>query len=201
MKKLFLTLLVGMTLLSSCQCNKCDSNTSEEAVINAIQTRVSVRQWTGEAVSDDQIQTLLKCAFAAPSAINQQPWAILVVKDSARIAEIGQIQPASRCDNHPSVVFLLCGDMSKAIEGEGRDYWIQDVSAMMENLLVAAHAMGIDGVWSGIYPIQEKVNNIRTLFELPTHIIPLGFAVIGHPAEQPAIKDKFKSENIHYEKW
>lgn len=204
-KLLFFALLSGM--LISCNQNTDKSmqqqanNTQQEAVLNAIQTRVSVRQFTGEKISNEQINTLLRCAMAAPSAINKQPWAFLVVTDEALLQRMGEAFPFSRCGNGAACAFVMCGDMTKTIEGEGQGFWINDVSAATENLLLAAHAMGLGAVWTGVYPSRERTAQVQELLGLPEHIIPMCIVPVGVPDEKTAVKQKFKEENIHYNRW
>ena len=90
------------------------------------------------------------------------------------------------------------GNMDKVIEGSGRDFWIQDASAATENLLLAAHAMGLGAVWTGAYPSEERSKAISATLSLPDNLVPLNMIVIGYPAEHPQPKDKFKEENITY---
>jgi nitroreductase len=139
--------------------------------------------------------------MAAPSALNHQPWAFIVVTDRAVLDKIGAQLPYSRCANNPACAIIPCGDLTKAIEGEGQNFWINDVSAATENLLLAAHAMGLGAVWTGIHPGQERINILKEILALPEHIIPLCVVPVGVPAEQPEVKDKYKEENIHYNKW
>ena len=171
-----------------------------EAIDN-IMTRVSVREFTGGKISAEQIDTLLRAAMAAPSAINRQPWAFIVVTDETIIAQLGEALPYSRCSNHPACAIIPCGDLSKAIEGEMGAFWINDVSAATENLLLAAHAMGLGAVWTGLHPDMKRATMVQQLLGLPEHIIPLCVVPVGVPAEHPAIKDKYIPENIHYNKW
>ena len=173
----------------------------ENEAINNIMTRVSVREFTGEKISEAQLDTLLRVAMAAPSAINKQPWAFIVVTDEAKIAALGEALPYSRCSNHPAVAIIPCGDLSKAIEGEMGAFWINDVSAATENLLLAAHAMGLGAVWTGLHPDMNRAKMVQDMLGLPEHIIPLCVVPVGIPAEQPAVKDKYKQENIHYNAW
>ena len=171
-----------------------------EAIEN-LMTRVSVREFSGEKISAEQIDTLLRAAMAAPSALNKQPWAFVVVTDEKIIAQLGEALPSSRCSNHPACAFIPCGDLSKTIEGDLAAFWINDVSAATENLLLAAHAMGLGAVWTGLHPDMNRVTMVQQLLGLPEHIIPLCVVPVGVPAEQPAVKDKYKPENIHYNGW
>ena len=173
----------------------------ENQAIKTILTRVSVREFTGEKISDAQIDTLLRAAMSAPSAINKQPWAFIVVDDDELIAKLGEALPYSRCSNHPAVAIIPCGDLSKAIPCEMGAFWVNDVSAATENLLLAAHSMGLGAVWTGLHPDMNRAALVQQMLGLPEHIIPLCVVPVGHPAEQPDVKDKFRPENIHYNGW
>ncbi len=194
MKKLLILACVAITLLA---CNQ-QPQSMENQAINTIMTRVSVREFTGEKISEAQIDTLLRAAMAAPSALNKQPWAFIVVTDEAKIAQLGDSLPYSRCSNHPACAIIPCGDLSKAIEGEMAAFWINDVSAATENLLLAAHAMGLGAVWTGLHPDMNRVKMVQRMLELPEHIVPLCVVPVGVPAEQPEVKDKYTPDNIRY---
>lgn len=204
MKKSFIAAMCAVALMA---CNKQAENmqneqiNKQEAALENIMTRVSVRQFTGEKISDEQIDILLRAAMAAPSAINKQPWAFIVVTDEALIAKLGEALPYSRCGNKPACAFIPCGDLSKAIEGEMAAFWINDVSAATENLLLAAHAMGLGAVWTGLHPDMNRAAMVQQMLGLPEHIIPLCVVPVGVPTEQPEVKDKYKPENIHFNKW
>ena len=197
MKKLILFALAAVTLAA---CNQKPQVMENQAITN-IMTRVSVRKFTGEKISEAQIDTLLRAAMAAPSAINKQPWAFIVVTDETVIARLGEALPYSRCSNHPAVAIIPCGDLNKAIPGEMANFWINDVSAATENLLLAAHAMGLGAVWTGLHPDMNRAKMVQDILGLPEHIIPLCVVPVGVPAEQPDIKNKFNPDNIHYNKW
>ena len=194
MKKLLTLACVALTLLA---CNQ-QPQSMENQTFNTIMTRVSVREFTGEKISDAQIDTLLRAAMAAPSAINKQPWYFIVVTNEAKIAQLGDSLPYSRCANHPACAIIPCGDLSKAIEGEMAAFWINDVSAATENLLLAAHSMGLGAVWTGLHPDMNRVRMVQQLLELPEHIVPLCVVPVGIPAEQPEVKDKYTPDNIRY---
>lgn len=181
-------------------CHHAPQPSAEEQVINNIMTRVSVRDFTGEKISEAQIQTLLRAGMAAPSAMNRQPWAFVVITEDSMIARLGEAFPYSRCGNHPAIAIIPCGDMNKTLSGDGRDFWINDVSAATENILLAAHAMGLGAVWTGLHP-SERYHEAQAVLGLPEHIIPLCIIPVGIPNEQPEIKQKYKEENIHFNRW
>lgn len=197
MKKIILAVLCAMTLAA---CNQQPQSMKNEAIEN-IMTRVSVRQFTGEKITAAQVDTLLRAAMAAPSAINKQPWAFIVVTDQKIIEQLGEALPYSRCSNNPAIAIIPCGDLSKAIEGEMGAFWINDVSAATENILLAAHSMGLGAVWTGLHPDMNRAKLVQEMLGLPEHIIPLCIVPVGVPAEQPAIKEKYNEANIHYNRW
>ncbi|MDE6082895.1 MAG: nitroreductase family protein, partial [Muribaculaceae bacterium] len=96
---------------------------------------------------------------------------------------------------------VMCGDTSETFDGEGREYWVQDVSAASENLLLAAHSIGLGAVWCGIYPLSERVKVFSEMLELPENIIPMACICVGYPSGEVASKDKWEPGHIHHEKW
>ena len=200
MHKLIVTAFAVLALAACTQTNKTNNDMSNDA-INTILTRVSVREFTGEKITADQIDTLLRAAMSAPSALNRQPWAFIVVTDEALLAKLGEALPYSRCSNKPACAIIPCGDLSKAIEGDMAAFWVNDVSAATENLLLAAHAMGLGAVWTGLHPDMNRAALVQQMLGLPEHIIPLCVVPVGVPAENPAVKDKYLPENIHYNGW
>ena len=201
MKKL-LIIFAAVALLAACgKSNDQQSMTNDQIILDNIQSRVSVRQFTGEKILQEHVEKLLHAAMAAPSAINKQPWAFIVVTDQQLLDQMGEAMPNCRCNNGAAVAFVMCGDLTKAIDGEMNGFWIHDVSAATENLLLAAHAMGLGAVWTGVYPRMERVKTVQEMLQLPEYIIPLCIVPVGVPAEQPAVKDKYIEENIHYNKW
>ena len=197
MRKLIILAIAAMMFAA---CSNQPEVMNNEAIQN-IMTRVSVREFTGEKISEAQLDTLLRAAMAAPSAMNKQPWAFIVVTDEAKIAALGEALPYSRCSNKPAVAIIPCGDLSKALEGEMANFWINDVSAATENLLLAAHSMGLGAVWTGLHPDMNRAKMVQEMLGLPEHIIPLCVVPVGVPAEQPDVKDKYNPENIHYNEW
>ena len=193
MKKMVtISLLLAMCVLSvSAQCENC----SNEAIKN-IMTRTSIRKYTDQPVSKTDIETLLRAGMAAPTAVNKQPWHFVAVTDKAKLKELsgGRGGMLEQC----ALAIVVCGNMEKTMQGKGQEFWIQDCSAATENILLAAHALGLGAVWTGGYPMEERVASISKALKLPETIIPLCTIVIGHPAESPTPKDKWKPENISY---
>lgn len=195
--------LIVAAFMTGCNCNNPDSNTSvnnevKDNAIETIMTRTSIRSFTDRAVSADTVEMLLRAGMAAPTAVNLQPWHFVVVNDRAKIDELGGNGRQSQMWHESPLVIVVCGNMEKAMEGVGQAFWVQDCSAATENILLAAHALGLGAVWTGCYPIEERVANISQVLGLPEHIVPLCAIVMGYPNESPQPKDKWKPENVSY---
>lgn len=192
--------------LSSCNNNNTTTETtptdSSSAVLDAIFTRTSIRSYEPDhAVSRDTVEILLRAAMSAPSAVNKQPWAFVVLDTREALDSLAEVLPYAKMLTHAPLAIVPCGDMNKAIEGEGRDFWIQDVSAATENMLIAAHALGLGAVWTGVYPDLERVKAVKERLGMPDNIIPLCVVPVGYPTGNQQPKDKWNPEAIHYNLW
>lgn len=191
--------MMGLSLgLSSC--SQENEKSSADAVLDNIMTRTSIRSYQSRAVETEKIDLILKAGMAAPSALNRQPWVFVVVDDKEVLQKLFVNHPRKNLTSAPMAI-VVCGDMQKAIEGEGREFWVQDASAATQNILLAAHALGLGAVWTGVYPIADRVEATRSILGLPEYITPLGIVLVGYAAEKPTPKDKWKPENVHYNGW
>ncbi|WP_303633338.1 nitroreductase family protein, partial [uncultured Muribaculum sp.] len=102
---------------------------------------------------------------------------------------------------HAPLAIIPCGDLDKALEGDGQAFWIQDVSAATENMLIAANALGVGAVWTAVYPDESRIDAVRKVLGMPASIMPLAVVPMGYPAGEHHPKDKWKPENIHYNGW
>lgn len=185
--------------------NENDSDISEvmvqDSVINNILTRVSVRQYQDKSVEKEKVETMLKAAMSAPTAVNKQPWHFVVVQDKEQLMKLSEANKYAAMLAEAPLAIVVCGDMMKALDGESREFWVQDCSAASENILLAAHALGLGAVWTGLYPHMDKSKTVGKVLDLPDDIIPLCIIVIGYPAENPAVKDKWNESNISYDRY
>ena len=164
-------------------------------LFETIQTRRSVRKFTDRAVPDELVDKLLRAAMLAPSAGNQQPWQFIVIRDRQKLDGVTAYHPYCKMISQVSVAILVCGDP------EGKkwpDFWVQDCSAAIQNLLLAARALGLGTVWTGVYPVEDRVAGCREAFGLPPNLIPLAIVPVGWPDGDPfSGKDRFKEELVH----
>jgi len=155
--------------------------------MESILTRRSIRKYTAQPVPEDAIDGLLRAAMSAPSAGNQQDWYFVVVHNAQTLAELAQVHSHAPL-NGASLAILVCGDLKRETH---QGFWQQDCAAATQNLLLAAHAMGLGAVWCGCYPREERVAGLRKVLRLPEHIVPLALVVIGYPAEKKERADRY----------
>ena len=169
--------------------------------IEAILSRHSVRQFTGEAVPEAVIDTLLRAGMAAPSAVNVQPWSFIVVTDRDIMQELCALLPYAKMLDKAGAAIIVCGLPGKDAQW-AKDFWPIDGSAASENILLAAHALGYGAVWTAVYPDEKRADAVRKACGIPETAIPLNVIPIGVPLN-PGAKplDKYNPENIHRNTW
>ena len=185
-----------MIAMSSC----CNSGSNADAVLENIHSRKSVRQYTSEPVSESDIQTILKAAMAAPSAVNFQPWRFVVVTEREQLDAMAEILPYAKMLRQAPAAIVVCGE-TLWMGGNENPYWQQDCAAATQNLLLAVEALGLGAVWTGVYPNQDLYPKLHNYLNLPSTVQPFCCIPVGHPAGNDQPKDKWKPENIHYGKW
>ncbi len=173
---------------------------SPQLTVDNLFARRSIRQYTDEAVSDEEIRVLLEAAMAAPSAGNRKPWHFVVVTDAQLREQIAASHPHAGMVRQAPVCIVPCGQPSLSFEDRS-DFWIQDLSAATENILLAATALGLGSVWCGVHPVQERVREAREILGIPEDVIALCYIAIGHPAEEKEPRTQYDEERVRRDRW
>lgn len=171
--------------------------------IQAILSRASVRKYQDIPVSDKILGQILKAGTAGPSAVNARPWSFLVVRDRETLIRMAEANGrAAGPLKEAAAGILVCGDLERAFP-KAPDYWVIDCAIAAQNMLLAAHDLGLGGVWLGTWPQEEKVKAQQALFHLPQTIIPHSILALGYPLEAPssAPRDTWAPDLVHYEQW
>jgi nitroreductase len=166
--------------------------------MEAIISRRSIRQYTSKRVSREVVREILNAAMSAPSAGNERPWHFIVLTDRAILDEIPKFHPYSAMLKQASTAILVCGDPTLE---KHKGYWVLDCAIAAENILLAAHAKGLGAVWCGVYPTEDRVENLRKLLHLPDQITPFSLIPLGFPAEIKQASDRFDSSRVHENQW
>ena len=192
-----LTIKIALATLLAMVCMTGFAQERQSALDN-IFARKSVRSYTDEPVSPEQVETILKAAMAAPSGMNMQPWRFVVVTDQ-KVKDKLAIGFNKMIAKAP-VVIIVCGKTTNKLGAPNKN-WTADCAASTENLLLAVEALGLGAVWTACYPYEDRMNPTVEALRLPENISPYCIVPIGHPAGNDKPKDKWNPENIHYEKW
>lgn len=167
-------------------------------LLEAIHTRRSIRKFEDKPVDAEARHALLEAAMTAPSAGNAQPWHYVVIEDRELLDKVPEFhQYAAMCRTAPMAI-AVCAEL--ALE-KYPGYWVQDCSAAVQNILLAAHGLGLGAVWTGIYPDQARMEGLSKLVGLPEGVVPLALIPIGHPAQPSDRKDRYREDRVHLNTW
>ncbi len=166
--------------------------------MDVILTRRSIRKYDAKEIDDELIEKLINAAVSAPSAGNQQPWHFIILDDKEKISKIQTFHPNAKFLREANKVIFICGDLSLE---KFKNYWVLDCSAATQNILLAARALGLGSCWLGVYPREDRIENLKKLFDLPKSVIPFSLISLGYTSDKQEKVDRYKEERIHYNKW
>ena len=168
---------------------------NETHMLGMLKKRRSIRKYTDQAVTDEQIRQLLEAAMSAPSCSNLQSWEFVVVKNPDLKKQLALTHTWSSMAADAAAVFVVCGNERAS------HHWIADASAATQNLLLAVTALGLGAVWVGIYPSPDREAHVRKVLTIPEEIRILCLVPVGHPAESKPPRTQYKESKVHYEGW
>ena len=167
-------------------------------LFEAVFTRRSVRQFTDEPLSETQLEIIFRAAMAATNSGNQQPWRFIVVDDPALRDTIGALD-IERGPYHVSPqLVVVCADIGGMT---WKMHWLADCGAAIQNMLLAARALGLGGVWQELYPYHKRVVFVRNLLDIPATVYPMAVVALGHPVTQPSPVDRYDPDKIMRNTW
>lgn len=164
--------------------------------LEMIFARRSVRKYTPESLSEQEIRALLEAGMAAPSAVNYRPWHLVTVTDRAKLKSMADAHPYGKMTAKAALAIAVCGDPAVSPR-----HWVQDCSAVTENILIAATGLGLGAVWLGCYPNEEREAAIRRVLQIPEHIRVLSLVPVGRPAEFPPARTQYDPDRDHRDSW
>ena len=138
--------------------------------------------------------------MAAPSAVAKDPWRFVVIRNKETLRAIAAALPNGGMLATAPLGIIVCGDLDAAHDRQ-LSYLLQDCSAAIENLLLAAHALGLGACWLGVHPREDRMWKLEELLALPASIIPVACVALGHPGEKKEPRSQFNPAYVHREKW
>ncbi len=160
--------------------------------MNEIYKRRSIRKFKDIPVENEKLKEILKAGMNAPSACNKQPWEFVIIRDREKLNKISEFAPSWHMLKESPIAIVVCGNTQKSM----LNYWIQDCSASIQNILLQATTLNIGTVWLGTTPIEERVDFIKKMINAPKHIEPLGIIALGYGDEEKEPNDKFNEELV-----
>ena len=175
-------------------------STSVDEKLRFIFERRSIRVYAPGEVTEEQVRTMLAAAMAAPSAAAKYPWHFVVVRNRQTLARMTAALPHGEMLASAALGIAVCGDLRVAHDGQ-LSYLLQDCSAAIENLLLAAHITGLGACWLGVHPREDRVKTIKKILSLPTSVIPVACIAVGYPGESKEPHAEYKEDCVHFESW
>lgn len=160
--------------------------------------RYSVRAYKNEAVEEEKLNTILEAARFAPTAVNYQPFQIIVIKTEGREEELKRIYQAEWFSEAP-IVICVCAIPDNAWKRrDGKNYADVDATIIMDHIILAATSLGLGSCWIGAFDVSAA----KEVLNLPDGVEPIVFTPIGYPADETGEKKRKElSELVRYEKW
>lgn len=166
--------------------------------LEALFTRRSIRKYKSTPIPEKDVTLLLKAGMYAPTARNTQSNQFLVISDRSLLDAFTSVHPYAAMLKQAPLCIVVCGDKQSEKE---ENYLAINGSAATQNILLAAHSMGIGSVWLGVYGRTERMSGIQQLFSLPEHIVPISAIALGYPDEAKEAENRFDQNKVHYNKW
>ena len=166
--------------------------------IDTIYDRRSVRKYIDKDVNPDLVDEILRAAMFAPSGCNKQPWHFVVFNDKELIKEIKAMHPYASALATAPVCIMVCGDTQKEM---AQGFYQVDCSAAIENMILAAKALGLDTCWMGIYPWEDTMAAFTKRFNLPENVKPFALISVGYSESKQERPRRYDASRIHYNKW
>ncbi len=163
--------------------------------LEVIFTRRSIRRYTSEPVTADDVKTILEAGMNAPSANNRQPWHFIVVDKREKLNAIMEVHPYSKMLAEAPLAIIVCGDPAAS------KFWQQDCAAATQNILLAARALELGTVWMGVYPDEQRAASVAALFGVPEDIKAMCIIAVGHPAEHKGRVERYDAGKVHKNGW
>lgn len=172
-----------------------DPTLKTKAVLENIAARKSVRKYLKKEVEEEKITAMLKAGMAAPSGMDRRPWEFVVVTDRAALDSMAAGLPYAKMLTQAPMAIVVCGDSTRS------SYWYVDCSAVTQNILLAAEALGLGAVWTAAYPYEGRIGIVRKYTNMPEQIVPLCIIPVGYPDGPQKAKDKYDESKIHRNKF
>jgi len=162
---------------------------------SAILKRKSCRKYNGKHIDSEVIKMILEAGMAAPSAINRQPWEFYIIKNKDVQETLKSAMPYSKYNS--DLLIVVCGNLSKEIFIKSQEFFVEDCSAAIENMLISATDLGVSSCWTAVYPSEKRMNSVREILKIKKSIIPFAIVHFGYCNDEFIENTKYNEKKIH----
>ena len=162
--------------------------------MNALFHRTSIRSFTNEPVSREDLLKILRAGMQAPSATNQQPWEFYVVTDKATLKALAGASPYGAFTENAAAAIVSCYRKDCRVP----QFAEIDLSICMENIWLATDSLELGGTWIGIAPLEDRMQAVEKILDIPDNLRAFALFPLGHPAEEKQQQDRFDESRIHW---
>ena len=177
-------------------------------ILEAIRTRRSIRKYKSDPVDEKTLATVLEAARQAPSWANTQCWRFVVVRDGVTKSKLSntlsETNTARDAVCNAPLVIVACAEMGRAGYKSGEvttdkgDWFMFDVALAMQNLVLAAHSLGLGTVYVGLFDAKKAAG----ILSVPEGYCAVAITPLGYPDETKEPRPRKElAEFVHYNKW
>lgn len=162
---------------------------------DVIKRRYSVRNYKSEEIEDEKLKIILEAALLAPTAVNKQPFQLIVISTHGREEDLRRIYPAGWFVEAPLIICACALPDEGWTRRDGKNYAEVDTTIAMDHLILAATSLGLGTCWVGAFDVTAA----REVLDIPEEVVPLVFTPLGYPADEPRPKNRKKmTEMVRY---
>lgn len=162
--------------------------------MDSIFHRVSIRKYQDKPVEKEKTEAILRAAMQAPSAANQQPWEFYVVTDKEILKELSEASPYAKMVANAPVAIVSAYRKECLLPAFAEN----DLSIAMENMWIETDSQGLGGVWLGIAPLEERMQAVEKILNIPDSLRAFAIFPYGYSAEERKQQNRFDAGRIHY---
>ena len=160
---------------------------------------ISVRKFRNRVVTREKILRILRYAMTSPTAANNREWEFFVVTDPREREKISKMSPYAGPAREAGVLIIPCMNCEKVrLDKQGNSWWVEDLAACSQTVLLGAKEEGLDGVWLGFYPDEERVGALAEYLQCGSRYVPFSVLALGYAEGERKRKDRFDPDSIHF---
>ena len=163
------------------------------AMMDCMLSRRSVRKFRPGKVSEAELEVMMRAAMSAPSAWNQKSWEFIVIEDRESLEALANVDSGFTPAKGAAMAIIV---VSGPAFCEHPEYWEVDSGAVVQNILLAAHSIGLGAVWCGAYHNERRMEALNRLFPLSEGKHHMALIALGRPAEEPPKVDRYDPAKV-----